>query len=122
MFLVLNTADFMPGRDLFLLLVTTFQTLIKRIGGGGGGGGGESTSLSSTSTGSLVFSSSPLSTLSADVGSAGVTGADGDGDGNGDGNGDGDGTSIVFCLFFAIFAFLFTFFLGGYRIAEVGID
>ena len=135
---MLNIADFVPGRDLFLLLITAFQTLVKRTGGGSGGS--KSISLSSTSIGSSVFLSSPLLTLSADIGSAGVTSADGDGDsdgdsdgdgdGNGDDNGDGDGdgdgnsdgTSIIFCLFFATFAFLFAFFLGGCKIAEAGID
>ena len=60
-------------------------------------------------------------TLSADVGLAGVAddggdngNGDGDGDSDGDGDGDGDGTGIVFCLF--------ALFLGGYKIAEVGID
>ena len=62
-----------------------------------------------------------LLTLSVDIGSIGVTG-DRDSDINGDSNGDGDSTGIVFCLFFATFAFLFTFFLGGYKIAEEGID
>ena len=118
----------MLGRDLFLLLITAFQILVKRVGGSGGG---ESIFLSSTFIGSLVFSSSPLLTLFVDIGSAGVAGDgdgdgndDGDGDGNddGDGDGDGDGTGIVFCLFFAIFAFLFAFFLGGCKIAEVGIN
>jgi len=113
--------------DSFLLPITALQTLIKRAGGGGDG---EPISLSSTSMGSLIFPSSPLS---ADVGSAGVAGdsGDGNGDGNGDGDGDsdgdgdGDGTSINFCLFFAtftFFAFLFTFFLGGCKIAGAGAD
>ena len=116
----------MPGRDLFLLLVTAFQILVKRVGGGGGGGG-ESTSSSSTSIGSLVFSSLPSLTSSTDIGSAGVAGdsngnGDDNGDGNSDGDGDGNGTGIVFCLFFATFTFLFAFFLGGCKIAEAGID
>lgn len=108
-----NTADFVPGRDSFSPPITAFQILIKRAGGGGDG---EPTSLSFTSTGLSIFLSSPLSTSSTDVGSEGVAGDGGDGDG------DGNGTGIFFCLFFDTFAFLFNFFLGGYKIAEVGID
>ena len=84
--------------------------LIKRIGSSGGGD--EPISLSSTSIGSLVFLSLSLLTLSIDVGSIGVAG-------NG---GDGNSTSIIFYLFFTAFAFLSTFFLGGYKIAEVDVD
>jgi len=115
----------MPRRDSFLLPITAFQTLVKRVGGSNSG---EPTSLSSTSIGSLVFLSSSLSTLSADVGSTGVTGdsgngdSDGDGDSNSNGDGNGNGTGIIFCLFFAIFTFLFAFFLGGCKIAELGAD
>ena len=118
----------MLGGNSFLLPITAFQILIKRAAGGSGGG--NPISLSSTSTGSLIFLSSLLLTLSTDIGSIGITGdggdsnSDGDSDGNsnGDGDGDGDGTGIVFCLFFTTFTFLFAFFLGGYKIAEVGID
>ena len=106
----------MLGRDSLLLLITAFQTLIKRASSSGGG---EPISLSSTSIGSLIFLSLPLSSLST-LGSTGVAG-DG-GDSSGDGDGDGDGTGLVFCLFFAFFAFLLTFFLGGCKIAEAGAD
>jgi len=117
----------MLGRDTFLPPITAFQTLVKRTGSSGDG---KPISLSSTSTSSSIFSSSLLLTSSIDIGSTGVTSDayDSDGNGNGNGNsdgdsdGDGNGTGIIFCLFFTIFTFLFAFFLGGYKIAEAGID
>ena len=40
----------------------------------------------------------------------------------GDGDSNSNGTNIVFCLFFNAFTFFFSFFLGGYKITEVGVD
>jgi len=127
----------MLRRDSFLLLITAFQTLVKYISGNNNG---NPTSSFSTFVNSSIFSSSPLSTLSAYIGFVGVAGngkignnnsdnngnnnSDGDSNSDNDGNNDGDGdsTGIVFCLFFATFTFLFTFFLGGCKAIKASIN
>ena len=119
----------MYQEEIFLLLITAFQTFIKCINSNSNN---DPISSFFTFINSLIFSFLLLLILFAYIGFAGVTGdngnnnnnndSDGDNNSNDDSDGNGDGTGIVFCLFFATFVFFFAFFIGGYKITKVGIN